>query len=170
MDLSEQKTKSDQLLKTSQADALAEANRLKDLAHNAEARLKSDYSSKLSELSDELASVKKQLADQLEKLTRLRDEFRLEKENAVSEIEEHHRLKMLAMTQTREAHEQRSRIELEERHRTEVQGAEERISKVVNERLKLLEENTRLAKESEEKLAKAQAFYDNELQVYGLYV
>jgi len=140
----------------------ANANLLKQRYAENENKLKSEYSDKITNLSNDLAASKLELLSRTLLMNELREELRLEKERALSELEEHHKRQVKSLAQISEAKESAYRRDFEEGHKRDMHAWEE---KMALERNRQSEESSRLLEENENKLAKAKAFYENELQV-----
>ncbi len=142
------------------ANMLQEFATFKKQREEHERRLTSEHSERLRDLSEEVSQAKRQFEAKLEEMEALHGQWTTEKDGELRSLEERHRKELLELRQS-----QLSQTENLEATKKDIELQYiSKLEELNNEIERLKSDKSSLVEEYEQKLTKAQAFYNKELE------
>ena len=131
---------------------LSEFASFKEMTAEKESELKARHVERIKELAEEMRAVKNDFETRLALLETLREQLATERQSALEKLQERHQVELDAIR----ANESKLQEELMRVQRVDAERLQADIARLSSEKRQLVEEH-------EAKLAKAQAFYEKEL-------
>ena len=144
---------------TEKQKALLEFQDYKRNVENQNLQMKTEHSQRILDLTEQVASAKRDFETRLQALDSLRDRYEQDKRTLIEEMTEKHRKELEDLLQAQEGKEgdlASAKLALQQQHEQELQELQSKLENSEHEK-------TQLTLDYEGKLTKAQAFYEHEL-------
>ena len=145
---------------TTKQKALVEFQNFKQTAEQREMNLKSEFSQRINDLTCEVSALKRDFDLKVQSIETLREQYEKDKRVIIEELTEKHRQELqnvLESQQGKEGDLLKAKRALEKQYETQLQELQDKLAQVSDAK-------DTACREYDEKLAKAQAFYENELE------
>ena len=145
---------------TDKQQTLLEFQNYKRNAEQKEFQMKTEYSQRILELTDQVSGAKRDFETKLQSIESLREQYDRDKRKTIEDLTEKHRKdleQLLESQQGKEGNLLSAKRELEQKYEAELQQLRDKVEQLDTEKLQL-------SSDYESKLSKAQAFYERELE------